>query len=131
MSFESVTLTNLTQSSAVKAVIRAEDIFFGTAPPGQKGPFIVCYKISTTPTLSTDNGQAGSSELDNIRMQVSFWARTGENAITLAKAIRRTLEAARPTIYILQDERGAYDDATDLHGKIQEYSCWHPDQIPA
>lgn len=131
MSFESTTLGVLTGNSAVTALVPSDSIFFGTAPENQPGPLVVCYKISTTPTLSTDNGQAGSSELDNIRLQVSFWARTGQEAVALEKAIRRALEAARPTIYILQDARGAYDDTTDLHGKIQEYSCWHPDQIPA
>lgn len=121
----------LAGNAALIALVPASSHFFGTAPQNKKGPFLVCYKISATPTLSTDNGQAGSSTLDNIRLQVSYWARKGEDMEKLGLAIRRALEAARPTIYIWQDEKGSYDDMTDLEGAIQEYSCWHPDQIPA
>jgi hypothetical protein len=131
MSFESTTLSLLEGDSSITAIVPKEKITFGTASEDETGPLIACYRISTTPTLSTDNGQPGSSELDNIRLQISFWARDYAEANTLAKLIRRRLEAARPTIFILQDQRSSYDDPTDLFGMLQDYSCWHPDTVPS
>lgn len=131
MSFESSTIALLEGDNEIVKIVPKEKITFGTASQDERGPLIVGYVVSTSPTLSTDNGQPGSSRLDNIRLQVSFWARNYADANTLGKLIRRRLEAARPTIYILQDDRGSYDDPSELHGRIQEYSCWHPDSVPA
>lgn len=130
MTFEDTITAAFAASDPIKAIV-GDRVWFDEAPPNQKGPFVVCYLIASTPTLSTDNGEPGSSRLDNERMQVSFWARGKAEVGQLGEAIRAMLEAQRPTICIYQDERGNYDEKSDLRGKIQEYSCWHPGTVPA
>lgn len=129
MTFEEHTVDLLTGNAAVAALV-ASRVYFGTAPQGVAQPFVVCRRVGTDPTLSTDNGQPGSSELDNIRLEVGCYARTHAKANEIVVACRRALEAARPTVYIMQDQMADYSDLPDLYQMIGEFSCWHPDTIP-
>lgn len=130
MSFESTTLAALTASTPITTEVSTR-IYSGTAPQDVVPSYIVFRRVSTDPTLSTDNGAPGSSELDNIRLEVSCHARTAAQANALAKLVRRALEAYRPTVYILQDIVHDYSDLPDTFQTVAEFSCWHPDTIPA
>lgn len=130
MSFESTTLAALAASTAITDEVGTR-IYGVTAAQDAVAPYIVFRRISTDPTLSTDNGAPGSSELDNIRLEVSCHAKTAAEANALAKLVRRALEAHRPTVYILQDILHDYSDLPDTFQTVAEFSCWHPDSIPA
>ena len=130
MSFESDTIATLSADDGIIAVV-ATRINFITAPQDTSAPFIVLRRAGTDPTLSTDNGNAGSFELDNIRLEVSCVAKNSKLSNDLAKLVRRCLERARPTVYVLQDQLHDYSDMPDLFQTVLEFSCWHPDQIPA
>ena len=73
MSFESTTLAILRTDAALVALVPAAKIYFGKIPQGTAFPFIGCFRISTTPTLSTDNGNSGASRLDNVNLQVTVY----------------------------------------------------------
>jgi len=130
MSFESDTIATLAADDDIIALVAAR-ITFVTAPQDPAAPFLVLRRISTDPTLSTDNGAAGSFELDNIRLEVSCNAKTSKQANDIARLVRRCLERARPTIYVMQDLLHDYSDMPDLYQTVVEFSCWHPDQIPS
>jgi hypothetical protein len=129
MTFEAHTLATLSADSAISEKV-GDRIFFINGSQDVPAPFITLRRISTDPTLSTDNGQSGSSELDNIRLEANCLAKTSEEANTLAVLIRRCLERARPTTYIFQDRLSDYSDLPDLFNTVLEFSCWHPDTIP-
>lgn len=128
MSFESATVQTLEASSAITQLVGPR-VYFGTAPHDCEQPFVVCRRVSTSPTLSTDNGAPGSSELDNIRLEVGCYSRDLSQANALMRAARRALEAARPTVYLLQDTTHDYSDLPDLYQAIGEFSCWHQDTV--
>lgn len=130
MSFESDTIATLAADDDIIALVAAR-INFVTAPQDPAAPFIVLRRIGTEPTLSTDNGAAGSFELDNIRLEVSCHAKTSKQSNDLAKLVRRCLERARPTVYVMQDLLHDYSDMPNLFETVLEFSCWYPDQIPA
>lgn len=130
MSFESITLGILTGSAPVTAICPATKIYFGTTPRDVSPPFVLCSRISTIPTLSTDNGAAGSSRLDHITLQATCFARTQEQAINLADAVRTALEGASAMEYFLSDIRSDYEDFPDAHGQFATFSCWYPTQLP-
>jgi hypothetical protein len=129
MTFEEIT-TGILEDDATLAALVSGRVFFGSAPQGVQEPFVVCRRVGTDPTLSTDNGQPGSFELDNIRLEVGCYARGHRAANNLARACRRALEAHRPTVYILQDQLADYSDLPNLHQMILDFSCWHQDSIP-
>jgi hypothetical protein len=130
MSFENTTITALSASSAITGVVGGR-IYFGTAPQDVMSPFIVCRRVSTDPTLSTDNGASGSYRLDNIRLEVGCYGRTLKICNDLIKDVRKVLEVNRPTIYIMQDVTHDYSDLPDLYQVIAEFSSWYPEQVPA
>jgi hypothetical protein len=130
MSFENTTITALSASSAITGVVGSR-IYFGTAPQDVTSPFIVCRRVSTDPTLSTDNGAPGSYRLDNIRLEVGCYGRTLKICNDLIKDVRKVLEVNRPTIYIMQDVTHDYSDLPDLYQVIAEFSSWYPEQVPA
>lgn len=129
MTFEATTLEILEASAAITSEVGRNIFFGGIGAQEVKAPYIVCRIASTTPTLSTDNGQEGAYELDNIRLEVSVHARTLSQCNALAKLCRRALEAARGTTYVLQDTIHDYTELPDTFVVIADFSCWHPDQI--
>jgi len=131
MSFEANTLSVLRTNAALVALVPAVKIYFGKIPQGTAFPFIGCFRISTTPTLSTDNGNAGASRLDNINLQVTVYCETEPRAHSAADAIRAALEAAAPTKYIMTDQQMTFDDPTELQGQILSFSCWFAGTSPA
>jgi hypothetical protein len=131
MSFEATTLGILRTSSGVTTLVPAAKIFFGKIPQGTAFPFIGCFRVSTTPTLSTDNGDAGAARLDNINLQVTVYCETEPRAHSAADAIRAALEAAAPTKYIMTDQQTTFDDPTELQGQILSFSCWFAGNSPS
>jgi len=130
MSFESTTISALAAASTVTGVVGTR-IYFGTAPQDETAPYIVCRRISTDPTLSTDNGAVGSYRLDNIRLEVGCYGKTLKSCNDLAASVRKVLEANRPTIYIMQDLTHDYSDLPDLYQVVTDFSCWYPEQVSA
>lgn len=124
MSFESTTLGILRTDTALVALVPAAKIYFGKIPQGTAFPFIGCFRISTNPTLSTDNGNSGASRLDNVNLQVTVYCETEPRAHAAADAIRAALESASPTKYIMTDQKMTFDDPTELQGQILSFSCW-------
>jgi hypothetical protein len=125
MSFESDTIDRLRTDTDLTALLPAASITFGTAPQNPSSPFVVCFRINTAPTLSTDNGASGASRLDNVQLQVTCYGRGYADALAIAEQVRLRLEATATTKYILRDQRGDYDDLPDLHGQIMVFSCWY------
>jgi len=130
MSFEATIDAALTGSSDLTALLPATSILCGTAQEKQGAPFIVFYRVTTTPTLSTDNGQAGAHRLDNISLEVAVFAKTNKQALQIAEVARNVLEALRPTVCIYDGQDQTYDDFPQLYGQRMTFSCWHPSQIP-
>jgi hypothetical protein len=124
MSFESTTLGILRTDTALVALVPAAKIYFGKIPQGTAFPFIGCFRISTNPTLSTDNGNSGASRLDNVNLQVTVYCETEPRAHAAADAIRAALESDSPTKYIMTDQKMTFDDPTELQGQILSFSCW-------
>jgi hypothetical protein len=131
MSFESTTLAILRTNAALVALVPAAKIYFGKIPQGTAFPFIGCFRVSTTPTLSTDNGNSNAARLDNINLQVTVYCETEPRAHSAADAIRAALEAAAPTKYIMSDQQTTFDDPTELQGQILSFSCWFTGNSPA
>lgn len=129
MSFESITLGVLTGSTAINDLCPKSKVFFGTMPRDTQPPFVLCTRVSTTPTLSTDNGAAGSSRLDHISLQVTCYTRKLEDSGSLCEAVRGALEASQDMAYILTDQRSDYDDFPDLYGQFLTFSCWYPSTL--
>jgi hypothetical protein len=129
MSFEADTFNLLRSDPGVTALVPAKSIYCQNAFKPEQ-PFIVFFRQSTTPTLSTDNGGAGTSRLDNIRLQVACYARSNEVALEIVEAVRLVLERARPTIYIFDDQDVTYDDFPEIYGQTVTFSCWYPKQLP-
>ena len=131
MSFESTILGILRNSTAVTALVPAAKVYFGKVPQGTGFPFLGCFRVSTTPTLSTDNGASGASRLDNITLQVTVYCETEARALDAADAIRGALEFASPTKCIMTDQQTTFDDPTELQGQILTFSCWYQGVSPS
>jgi len=131
MSFESTVLGILRADSTLIALVPAAKIYFGKVPQNIGFPFIGCFRVSTTPTLSTDNGASGAHRLDNIRLQVTVYCETEARALDAADAVRGALEVASPTKCIMTDQQTTFDDPTELQGQILTFSCWFAGTSPA
>jgi len=129
MSFESFTIETLEADSAILAAA-SSGITFVTAPQDRSGPHLVLLREKTDPTLSTDVGQPGSSELDRIGLKVECFAKTLKQANELATMVKRLLERTRPTVYVCTDRMSDYSDLPDLYNTVLLFDCWHPDSIP-
>jgi hypothetical protein len=130
MSFESVILSALRSSTAITALVPAAKIYFGKVPQGVAFPFMGCFRISTNPTLSTDNGASGAARLDNIKLQVTVYCETEPRAHAAADAIRGAIESLSPTKCFMTDQQTTFDDPTELQGQILQFSCWYPGSSP-
>jgi len=131
MGFESIVQEALRANAKLTAIVPANRIYFGKVPQGTGAPFIGCFRITSEPTATTDNGREGSSELDNIKLQVTVYAITEALAQDAAKLIRRCLESlddASCDIY-LEDQTQTFDDPTETQGQILRFSCWFPDTV--
>lgn len=130
MSFEVTTYEALLAASSVTDLIGTK-IFRDVARQGVTTPYLVFRRTGTTPTWSTDNGAPGSHELDNIRLEVACFASTPDSADDILLAVRRVLEANRPTIYLLEDQFSDYSEAPYIYQVTGDFSCWHPSQVPS
>ena len=129
MSFESTTLGLLTGNAALTALVPSTSINFGISPQSLQFPVVLCFPVSMEAQLTTDNGQTGVGRLDNIRLQVSCYARTYSAARSIADAVRVALEGqlqANVTKYLCVDYRSAQEDIPDCFGIVLQFSCWHP-----
>jgi hypothetical protein len=131
MSFESTVLGLLRDNEKLTSIIPADRMFFGKVPQGTGAPFLGCFRITTEPSLTTDNGEDGSSELDNIKLQITVYAVTEPRCHDAAKWVRRCLESAPSEVCdcYLEDQAQTFDDTTELQGQILRFSCWFPDTV--
>ena len=131
MSFESTILGVLRGSSTVTALVPSAKIYFGKVPQGVAFPFVGCFRVSTSPSHTSDNGQSGKARLDNIKMQVTVYCETEARALAAADAIRGALEAEFNLSAIMTDQSTTFDDPTELQGQILQFSCWFAGSSPA
>lgn len=129
MSFESTVLLALQGNASVTALVPAPKIFFGKVPQGTGFPFIGCFRVSTRPSHTSDNGQSGTSRLDNITLQITVYCETEARALAAADAIRACMEALSMDTY-MTDQQTTFDDPTELQGQILTFSCWYAGTTP-
>ncbi len=123
MSFESTVLGILRADSTLIALVPAAKIYFGKVPQNIGFPFIGCFRVSTTPSHTSDKGTTGAARLDNIRLQVTVYCETEARALDAADAVRGAMESAAMDSY-LTDQQTTFDDPTELQGQILTFSCW-------
>lgn len=84
-------------------------------------PAMTYQLISNNPVSSID----GDSGLDNVRMQITCWAKTSYQAIALSLAARRAIEKAASSLKaIMIMELDTEDPETRSYGIITDYSMW-------
>ena len=125
MSFESQILAILAGDAGVNALMSSADVYFGTAPQNADAPFLHMQKTFTDPGATLDNGDSGTSRLDNIELQVTAYQSGYATANALALAVREALEGDRTMRFIMKDSFTSFDDQPDLHGQILLFSCWY------
>lgn len=131
MGFESIVQEALRANAKLTAIVPASRIYFGKVPQGTGAPFIGCFKISTAPTHSTDNGQAGAYRLDNIKLQVTVYATTEPQSHEAAELVRTVIEAEPTLSAFMEDQVTTFDDPTENQGQILRFSCWYQSQTPS
>lgn len=129
MSFESTVLGILQNDANVIALVPKPKIYFGKVPQNAAFPFIGCFRVSTSPSHTSDNGQSGKARLDNIQLQVTVYCETEPRAHAAADAIRGALEASSMDTY-MTDQQTTFDDPTELQGAILTFSCWYAGTSP-
>lgn len=129
MSFESDITAALVASQVITDICPSDRIFFGTMPRGVGEPFVLCTRVSTSPANTFDQGQAKTTRLDNIQLQVTCYTRTQNATLTLANACRGVLEALASPRCMMKDQRSDYDDFPDLFGQFCTFTCWHPSSV--
>lgn len=97
--------------------------FPGVAPFGTSTPYVTWQHIGGQ-SLRFLDGTAGDKR--NAYIQITVWAATSLQAITLARAIEDALCAA--TAVLLAEPQGepvdAFDDGDELRGTVQSFSIW-------
>lgn len=129
MSFRSDIIGYLKADTAITAICPAASIYFGNIPRNISPPFILCQVITTNPANTFDQGRAKTTRLDNFLLQVTSYARTEDQSVTLANLIRKNLESQAAPRSMLQDQREDYDDFPDLFGQFSTYSSWYSSTV--
>lgn len=92
-------------------------------------PAVVYQQISNTPVNSLD----GDSGLDNLRFQITAWARTYSQAVELSEAVRNAIAASSTLKAITENIIDTEDPDTRSYGVIADYSMWYTTEeaVPA
>ena len=90
-------------------------------------PFIVHRQLGLAPNPSKDI----ASHHDFIDYQVGYWAQTKDEAETLAGSGRTALDSYSGTLNDvtiintrMNDQKGDFDDASQLYAVLQNYRIW-------
>ena len=89
------------------------------AKQGSTLPRITYQRISTTPI----NDFQGSSNLDQVRIQVDSWAMSHLGARQLAAQVRLAMAGAEFKS-TMSSEFDDYEPETRIYRVRQDYSCW-------
>lgn len=83
-------------------------------------PAVVYQRVSMTPV----NSIAGDSGLDNVRLQVTCWARTYAQAVDLAAKVRSAITSSANLKALTETELDTEDAETRSYGVITDYHIW-------
>jgi hypothetical protein len=130
MSFESTVKAICVASAPLLTLVPAARITFNEAPQGAANPFIVFTRASTTPANTLDEGTAGTrAQLDNIQLQASVYGVTLDQAVEIARVLRRVMTNEPNLRALCTGIDESYEDDVNLRGQIVTFSCWHAEDL--
>ncbi|MPZ58440.1 MAG: DUF3168 domain-containing protein [Rhizobiales bacterium] len=123
--------TFLLADSAVAAAVGGTRIYPVVLPQGQVLPSVVFARISGL----GDHHMQGASGLTRPRMQIDAWARTADEASTLADLVKFRLDGDRSPMgagaaqvqvqgVFFDSERDDYDSESKLFRVSRDYFIW-------
>jgi hypothetical protein len=101
------------------ATSAGDNVYALVLPDGTDYPALTYQRISTVPV----NSLAGSSGLDQVRVQIDCWAATYGAAKALADEVRPVMEAAAFKGLLVTDTDD-YDEVTRLYRISMDFYCW-------
>jgi hypothetical protein len=120
MTFESALKSHLGSHAALTALV-SDRIYPLTIPEKVPLPAVVYQRIITTPENDID-GLDG--KLLRIRVQVTVWSRTTDNARQIAEVIRLRMQTAALTFSsVMLFDSDTYDPTTGQPGVVMDFSC--------
>ena len=109
----------------------AERVYINTVPQEEGNPYAVVYVVSTSPTSVKDT----VSPIDRIRVQVSVFARTYLDALSIADSVREYLDGYVSSLetescrFTFEDRRGDFDEGADMQLITTDFFCDHKRDI--
>lgn len=96
-----------------------ERVYALVLPDESSYPAITYQRISNVPV----NSLSGSSDLDQVRVQVDCWATTYGAAKALAGEVRTAMEAAAFKGLLVTDA-DEFDDVAKVYRVSMDFYCW-------
>lgn len=120
MSFESALKSHLGADATLTALV-ANRVYPLTIPEKASLPAVVYQRVITAPENDID-GLDG--KLLRIRVQITVWARTTDNARQIAEVIRLRMQVAATSFSgVMLFDSDTYDPTTGQPGVVMDFSC--------